>query len=265
LLVVIGIIALLIGILMPTLSSARRQSNSVKCLSNLRQVGTAFIMYANEYKGYFPVAVQAANDKFYNSTEEHRWPDLVAPFVSSTQQFKYNDLEEIRKNSVIWGCPEWTKTLEYNPSSSADKVRVGYGMNYYCTWFETPGERVRAYLWPATDAPPDGAPGAFIRQTKWTKSSERGLVADSITHVITTPPAMSKASGKWFPFDPIPSPEDGVTFYVDSTRHLKPGTSKGQSYDAKGINMVFCDGHAASVSVREAWNAIHNPGEDRAQ
>jgi prepilin-type N-terminal cleavage/methylation domain-containing protein/prepilin-type processing-associated H-X9-DG protein len=54
LLVVIGIIALLISILMPVLSSARKASEGVKCLSNLRQVGTAFVMYANENKGYLP-------------------------------------------------------------------------------------------------------------------------------------------------------------------------------------------------------------------
>jgi hypothetical protein len=28
--------------------------------------------------------------------------------------------------------------------------------------------------------------------------------------------------------------------------------------------MLFCDGHATSVSVKEAWNAIHNPGSDMA-
>ena len=54
LLVVIGIIAALVSILMPALSRARDSANRTACLSNLRQLGTAFIMYANENKQRFP-------------------------------------------------------------------------------------------------------------------------------------------------------------------------------------------------------------------
>lgn len=52
LLVVIGIIAVLIAILLPALNKARQAALSVNCLANLRQVGMAMIMYANDSKGH---------------------------------------------------------------------------------------------------------------------------------------------------------------------------------------------------------------------
>ena len=54
LLVVIGIIALLISILLPSLNRARETANRVKCSSNLRQCGQAMILYANDNKGSYP-------------------------------------------------------------------------------------------------------------------------------------------------------------------------------------------------------------------
>src|SRR5436305_1833517 len=54
LLVVIAIIAVLIGILLPALSRARFQATLTSCASNVRQLGTAMLLYANDNRGLLP-------------------------------------------------------------------------------------------------------------------------------------------------------------------------------------------------------------------
>lgn len=56
LLVTIGVIAVLMGILMPVLAKARQQSKAIMCLSNLRQLATAAQAYVNNNDGYYPIA-----------------------------------------------------------------------------------------------------------------------------------------------------------------------------------------------------------------
>jgi prepilin-type N-terminal cleavage/methylation domain-containing protein/prepilin-type processing-associated H-X9-DG protein len=62
LLVVIGIIALLISILLPSLNRARETANRVKCSSNLRQLGQAMILYANDNKGSYPRTISGTGN-----------------------------------------------------------------------------------------------------------------------------------------------------------------------------------------------------------
>src|SRR3954462_13266870 len=54
LLVVIGIIAILMSILMPALRRARNQAARVNCMSQLRKICLAGVMYANQTKGNLP-------------------------------------------------------------------------------------------------------------------------------------------------------------------------------------------------------------------
>ena len=75
LLVVIGIIALLIAMLMPALRKARMQANSVRCQSNLRQIGTVLQMYGIDWKGWiYPPKMGYGGDWPQIPHPDSRWP-----------------------------------------------------------------------------------------------------------------------------------------------------------------------------------------------
>lgn len=106
LLVVVGIIAVLIAILLPSLNGARRAAKSVACQSNLRQIAVAAQMYAQEhgrYVGWIP----GVDRKM-----------LLYPYLR--QGTSNNDVAGIQ----VWNCPE-----NLNP-----ELECGYGFNTNLNW-----------------------------------------------------------------------------------------------------------------------------------
>jgi prepilin-type N-terminal cleavage/methylation domain-containing protein/prepilin-type processing-associated H-X9-DG protein len=81
LLVVIGIIAILVGILLPTLSRARESASTVKCQANLKSIGQAMRIYANYNRDSLPIGF--VNDGFVTMNGTYRgegmdWTTLLA-------------------------------------------------------------------------------------------------------------------------------------------------------------------------------------------
>jgi prepilin-type N-terminal cleavage/methylation domain-containing protein/prepilin-type processing-associated H-X9-DG protein len=72
LLVVIGIITLLIAMLLPALRKAREQALSVQCLSNLRQIGIGWQMYANDNRNVIPSDIL-----YLSATDGIRWFEFL--------------------------------------------------------------------------------------------------------------------------------------------------------------------------------------------
>ncbi len=104
LLVVIAIIAILAAILFPVFARAREKARQSSCLSNCKQIGTAAIMYVQDYDERFFFYVM------YPCTgQESHWPAKLQPYIKNTQVFY---------------CPS------ANVASGTPYRCAGYGVNY---------------------------------------------------------------------------------------------------------------------------------------
>lgn len=107
LLVVIAIIAILAAILFPVFARAKEAAKATQCLSNQKQLGTAFLLYGADYDDHVPLAAYATDTSFV------LWHDLVDPYL---------------KNKQVWHCPG--SQVSEKDQSGATTSHFGYNAQY---------------------------------------------------------------------------------------------------------------------------------------
>ena len=116
LLIVIAIIGILASMLLPALSKAKGMAKSIRCVGNEKQLGTAFLMYADSYNDYIPFPS-------YSSNTSPLWCEMIinagilqAPPTSG--------------NFGIWNCPENSEQNKAFSSGIDSKQNSYMGCGY---------------------------------------------------------------------------------------------------------------------------------------
>jgi prepilin-type N-terminal cleavage/methylation domain-containing protein/prepilin-type processing-associated H-X9-DG protein len=103
LLVVIGIIAILAGMLMPAMSRAKQKASRISCVNNIRQIGLSATLYAGDYDGEYPRRLQITN----------AWMFALKPYYGNYS--RTNTATSKDGNSRILKCPadRWLEWRSY--------------------------------------------------------------------------------------------------------------------------------------------------------
>lgn len=253
LLVVMGIISLLIAILLPALSRARQAANTTYCLSNLRQLMQANVMYANDHNGWEVVhsskkalnvdyRTWADNADFKANLALPPEPRAFWPANRMCPEAAYSFLRsELTVAEVEWGMPPGNP---WGKSADLYDVTHCYGHNGYGTpsWYwERWGLAVQ--LNPITPTP------VGIKLVKVTNAATTMAFGDSLNWNASAWDCDNYVGERGHP---------GFNAY--------PPLWYGTAYRHGGrANFVFFDGHAETLergyvvaNMREIWGLDRN-------
>jgi prepilin-type processing-associated H-X9-DG protein len=219
LLVVIGIIALLIALLLPTLSRARETARRLVCLSNLRQMVVAASAYVAESKGRYPVA-QYSMPNPGGGGFEYAW-DFTTVIVPGAPQTVVPGL--------LWGPHATNLKIQQCPSfegSSNSNIDPYTGYNYNTSYI---GHGQGEYG-------PQDANGIVppAKVTQITNTAGTAIFGDG----------QYSAGADKFMRAPWPSPND-----QEMATGIRSAGTQGFRHLGK-TNVAFCDGHAESLGQR---------------
>lgn len=275
LLVVIGIIALLVGILMPTLGAARRSAQSTTCLAVQRQIGTGAIMHAQTHLGYYPIAgdfvgpatPQGLNDPFQRKytyqTISETWfrGTTIAPWHAAIAlQFSKKTANTGVNNSEIEVDETGLRTyLKYFlcPSHSSSAAELPNALIYRANgliWFLQQSYVINEAVFGVNDAM-----GRYRgKASKVRRPSQTVMLADGVQSGGRPAGMVASANGmNWITF--INNTKNPPVTLADAfLQNGKAGDKKNfDMHRHKGkINLLFFDGHAETrvINARDLQN-----------
>ena len=231
LLVVIGIIAILISILIPVLSSARKSAQSVKCLANLRTLGMAFQMYASANKQYlpYPTTTLVISE---SSPQGYVWFNAVDPYLLSAtaaaaEERNRTGVAAVRTYRPYKQCPVYENfegSKNTGGQNNVQEFAKTYKMNSHLR--RVPRSRT------APTSNYDGR-GSQARITDVHRPTDFVLVGDGVS-LDQTGPIPSQAESGQFSME-----VNDITEACPALRHKN------------GANILFVDGHAANVYLNK--------------
>jgi prepilin-type N-terminal cleavage/methylation domain-containing protein len=274
LLVVIGIIAILIAILLPALSKARKQAAATKCLSNLRQLMQATQMYVNDNGGFLPYAGVRDAPGAYGSQENNysaNWlysPNVYNasngyPGVASSTSFTASDVEtgalwQYLNHRQVYRCPLDTDPLTISTDGKNTPLftaLTSYAMNVWLANYNS-DDPSQASLNPASS---DTAyKKTFIHQLHKINEFKPYALA------FWDWPAGNTVNGTSLQTATKPDPCGGVQATPCVTgRHGGPVEMRTGSFIQSvpgGCPAVFLDGHAENWPFYMYYNAFNTYG-----